>query len=77
MTSSVKGKTTEEAEALFRAFHDMLTGGPDAPGDTTALGKLAALAGVKRFPVRVKCANLPWHTLHAALTGSEEPASTE
>jgi nitrogen fixation NifU-like protein len=77
MTSTVKGKTTDEAESLFRAFHDMVTGGPDAPADAKTLGKLAALAGVKRFPARVKCANLPWHTLHAALTDSEEPASTE
>ena len=41
------------------------------------LGKLAALSGVKQFPARVKCANLPWHTLHAALTDSLEPVSTE
>ncbi len=77
MTSAVKGKSTEEAEALFRAFHDMVTGGPDAPADAQTLGKLAALAGVRQFPVRVKCANLPWHTLHAALTGTAEPVSTE
>lgn len=77
MTGAVKGKTTAEAEALFRAFHDMVTGGPDAPADPAALGKLAAFAGVRAFPARVKCANLAWHTLHAALAGGAQPVSTE
>ncbi len=76
MTSAVKGKTTEEAERLFQAFHQMLTA-PGGAADTKLLGKLAALSGVKQFPARVKCANLPWHTLHAALTDSVEPVSTE
>lgn len=77
MTLAVKGKPTTEAEALFRAFHDMLTGGPDAPADAKSLGKLAAFAGVREFPVRVKCANLPWHTLRAALAGAAKPVTTE
>lgn len=77
MTSAVKGKRTDEAERLFRAFHDMVTAGPAAPADSKALGKLAALVGVRQFPARVKCANLPWHTLHAALTGVQETVSTE
>lgn len=77
MTLAVKGKPTTEAEALFRAFHDMLTGGPDAPADAKSLGKLAAFAGVREFPVRVKCANLPWHTLRAALAGAATPVTTE
>jgi len=76
MTSAVKGKTTEEAERLFQAFHRMVTA-PDGAADTKLLGKLAALSGVKKFPARVKCANLPWHTLHAALSDSAEPVSTE
>ena len=78
MTAAVKGKTTAEAEAMFRTFHDMVTGGPDAPQDpAAALGKLAAFAGVRACPARVKCANLAWHTLHAALQGAAQPVSTE
>ena len=77
MTAAVKGKTAAEAETLFRSFHDMVTGGPDAPADATTLGKLAAFAGVRAFPARVKCANLAWHTLHAALRGAAQPVTTE
>ena len=76
MTSAVKGKSVAEAETLFKGFHDMVTGQNAAP-DTKALGKLAAFAGVKQFPARVKCANLAWHTLHAAVTDSSAPVSTE
>ncbi|MBE0594368.1 MAG: SUF system NifU family Fe-S cluster assembly protein [Gemmatimonadales bacterium] len=77
MTSAVKGMRKEEAESLFRAFHAMVTCGPGNEPDTRALGKLAALAGVRQFPARVKCANLAWHTLHEALHGSGDPVSTE
>jgi nitrogen fixation NifU-like protein len=74
MTQSLKGKTVEEAERLFRSFHDLLTGEGE-PGD--ALGKLEVFAGVREFPVRVKCATLAWHTFKAALDRSDQPASTE
>jgi nitrogen fixation NifU-like protein len=77
MTQAVLGKTEEEAERLFKAFHAMVTSSATAPPDTSALGKLAAFAGVRAFPARVKCANLAWHTLHAALAASGEPVSTE
>ena len=77
MTTSLKGKTLAEAEALFERFHDMLTGKMGADGDLEALGKLAVFRGVCEFPIRVKCATLPWHTLHAALEGRGEPVSTE
>lgn len=77
MTSAVMGKSAAEAERLFRAFHDMVAGGADAPADPAALGKLAAFSGVKQFPARVKCANLAWHTLHAALQADRTPISTE
>lgn len=77
MTSVVKGKPAAEAEQLFREFHAMMTGPRDAPPDPATLGKLAALAGVRQFPVRIKCANLSWHTLHAALEGADTPVSTE
>ncbi len=77
MTAAVKGKTRAEAEALFQAFHAMVTGPPNAAANHEMLGKLAALSGVRQFPVRVKCANLPWHTLHEALAGSGGTVSTE
>jgi nitrogen fixation NifU-like protein len=76
MTGAVKGKSVAEAEKLFHGFHDMVTG--VAAGDKAVLGKLAAFEGVKQYPSRVKCANLAWHTLHAALTEkTAEPVSTE
>ena len=76
MTEAVKGKTIEEAEALFARFHDLLTGPPDVKADAKSFGKLAVFSGVREFPVRVKCATLAWHTLHSALAGGA-PASTE
>ncbi|MGQ0384609.1 MAG: Fe-S cluster assembly sulfur transfer protein SufU [Gammaproteobacteria bacterium] len=75
MSEVVKGKTRAEARALFEAVHEMLTREDAPPG--AALGKLAALAGVRRFPARVKCASLCWHTLNAALAGSAGAVSTE
>ena len=75
MTESVKGKTVAEADALRERFHHMITAPPDTPA--TDLGKLTALAGVRQFPVRVKCASLAWHTLRAAAEESEKVVSTE
>ena len=77
MTSAVKGKSIAEAEELFHKFHEMVTADTDQPGSGRELGKLAAFAGVREFPARVKCANLGWHTLHAALREQAEPVSTE
>ena len=77
MTTAVRGKKAAEALELFRAFHAMVTGPQDAPAEVRRLGKLAAFAGVRAFPARVKCANLPWHTLRAALKGKGESVSTE
>ena len=71
MTDAVKGKPVADAEAMFAAFRDMLSGGSNAPG------KLAAFSGVRAFPSRIKCANLAWHALHAALQNSGEPVTTE
>jgi nitrogen fixation NifU-like protein len=76
MTASLKGKTLDEAEQLFERFHHMLTASGDG-SNHAELGKLAVFAGVSKFPSRVKCASLPWHTLHAALAGTDEPVSTE
>lgn len=76
MTGAVKGKTRAEAERLFRDFHGLVTGQAEAEED--GLGKLTVFAGVSEFPMRVKCASLPWHTLHAALEGKlDEAVSTE
>jgi nitrogen fixation protein NifU and related proteins len=75
MTESVKGKTVAEATALFERFQRMITAPPDSPADQ--LGKLTALAGVRQFPVRVKCASLAWHTLRTALDSRDEVVSTE
>jgi nitrogen fixation NifU-like protein len=74
MSEAVKGKSRAEAAALFGAVHRMLTGGT---GDGAGLGKLAALAGVRQFPARVKCASLCWHTLNAALAGDGAKVTTE
>jgi nitrogen fixation NifU-like protein len=79
MTESVKGKSREEVERLFTRFHDLVTAAPDKAAENAApeLGKLAVFSGVCEFPVRVKCASLPWHTLKAALSGEAAPVSTE
>jgi nitrogen fixation protein NifU and related proteins len=77
MSSILKGKTTKEAEALFVEFHKLVTGGAEGDEALERLGKLAAFSGVSEFPARVKCASLPWHTLHAALASSETKVSTE
>ncbi len=76
MTERLMGMTVAEAEQLFHTMHSFLTQENDTAVDPNALGKLRVLAGVHEFPARVKCATLPWHTLHAALTG-EEIVSTE
>ncbi len=80
MTESLKGKTKAEADALFQRFHGLITGaaeGRAAASGSPALGKLEVFSGVREFPVRVKCATLPWHTLKAALDGSgANPNST-
>jgi len=74
MTDAVKGHTVGEARELFERFHHVVTTPPDQPVED--LGKLSVLAGVREFPVRVKCASLAWHTLKAALE-REQNVSTE
>ena len=61
----------DEVLELFGWFHGLLTGSPCDPADPEALGKLKVFSGVKEFPIRVKCATLPWHTLRAAIEGGE------
>ena len=78
MTTLLKGKSTEEARALFERFHGMITSDHAAPLDAESLGKLAVFSGVREYPVRIKCATLPWHTMLAALKGETgKPVSTE
>jgi nitrogen fixation NifU-like protein len=72
MTEAVKGRSRTEIDALFQRLHALLTGRADAGAE---LGKLAALAGVREFPARVKCASLCWHTLNAALAGAPGAAA--
>ena len=66
MTTTVKGRTRRDAEQLVQEFRDMATGQLDPTG-LHHLGRLTVFAGVRDLPTRVKCAILPWHTLHAAL----------
>ncbi|HVN79341.1 MAG TPA: SUF system NifU family Fe-S cluster assembly protein [Terriglobia bacterium] len=76
MTESLKGRTLEEAYRLFEEFHHLVTSPAEAIAQFPELGKLEVFAGVREFPVRVKCATLAWHTLKAAL--ENKPAvSTE
>lgn len=76
MTEAMKGKTVAEAQRLFGEFHDLLTA--DEPDiDLDRFGKLAALAGVREYPSRVKCASLCWHTLNGVLGDEHAPVSTE
>jgi nitrogen fixation NifU-like protein len=77
MTEFVKGRTRAEAESAFARFQELVTSDPTRPADGADLGKLAVFAGVREFPVRVKCATLPWHTLRSALEGRSERARTE
>jgi nitrogen fixation protein NifU and related proteins len=76
MTQAVKGKSREQAEALFKEFHSMVTGELDEETEENKLGNLKIFAGVRDFPVRVKCATLPWHTMQAALN-KQDRVSTE
>jgi nitrogen fixation NifU-like protein len=77
MTQAVKGKSTAEVQKLFDAFHELLTGDPHQAVGAERVGKLAVFAGVREYPIRVKCATLPWHTLRAALEGGGETVRTE
>jgi nitrogen fixation NifU-like protein len=80
MTGAVRGRTRGEAEELSRAFERLISAAgaqAGADGQGIDLGDLVAFAGVRRYPVRVKCARLPWQTLMAALGGATSTVSTE
>ena len=79
MAELLAGRTRQEADKLIEAFRSMMRGEP--PPEGMELGDLDALQGVRKYPVRVKCALLPWMTLKDALTaeagGPAAPTSTE
>jgi nitrogen fixation NifU-like protein len=77
MTQAVKGKTLDQVLEVFDRFHDLVAGSPEAEADPEKLGKLAVFGGVRDYPMRVKCATLPWHTLRSAVRGDGETAKTE
>ncbi len=76
LTERLKGKTVEEANEIFNELHAVFTS-TDEPDNLEALGKLGALAGVRAYPSRIKCASLSWHALNNALKSGGETASTE
>jgi nitrogen fixation NifU-like protein len=75
MSQFLKGKSVAEANDSMHEFTDMVTNSPKA--DHHSLGKLTILAGVNKYPSRVKCASLAWHTLLAALNKQTDAVSTE
>jgi nitrogen fixation NifU-like protein len=77
MTTLVKGKSTAEAGQLFKKFQQLLTSDPASEVDLADFDKLAIFAGVREFPLRVKCASLAWHTMMSALSDGNKVVSTE
>lgn len=77
MTQVLKGKTESEAEALFGEFHHLVTDGAVDDDGGPPLGKLEVFQGVREYPIRVKCASLPWHTFRAAMRQQAQEISTE
>ena len=77
MTQAVKGKTLDQVLEVFDRFHALVAGPPTVEADPATLGKLAVFSGVREYPMRVKCATLPWHTLRSAMRGDGETAKTE
>jgi nitrogen fixation NifU-like protein len=77
MTQSIKGKTLADVEEIFNGFHTMVTSDPMTEVPSNGLGKLTVFAGVREFPMRVKCATLAWHAMREALHDSKTTASTE
>ncbi len=77
MTDFVKGKPLSEVESDFERFHRLVTSSPSEEPVIEGLGKLAVFAGVREYPMRVKCATLAWHALRAALEDSGAVVKTE
>ena len=77
MTDALKGKPAEAAKDLFERFHQVVTGDADTTVDDADIGKPVVFAGVREFPMRVKCATLAWHTMRSALDNDQTPVTTE
>lgn len=77
MTDKVKGLSVLEAEKVFEFVHRVLTGKEKSTEVMDKLGNLASLAGISEFPMRVKCATLAWHAMHAAMESQDGEATTE
>ncbi len=77
MTQAIKGQTIEFAKSLFDQFHKLVTGETVTDDGNKLLGKLQVFAGVCRYPARVKCAALSWHTLTGAIDESQDTVTTE
>ena len=77
MTERVKGHTVAELDTMFEDFHELVTSDPQQEPDLAGMGKLAVFAGVREYPMRVKCATLAWHTVSAAVHGEPGVAKTE
>ncbi len=77
MTECIKGRSVAEAKVMFERFREMVTGGSGADSRGDSLGKLQVFSGVSRYPARVKCATLVWHTLRGALADDADPVTTE
>ena len=77
MTTSLKGKTVNEAQRLFEQFHNLIKGELNPDKDPNVLGKLTVFSGIWHYPARVKCASLSWHTMNGALEKTEKAVSTE
>ena len=76
MTTTLKGKSVDEAKTLFWQFHRLITGELNPEEDENTLGKLAVFSGIWHFPARVKCASLSWHTMNGAIE-HQKTVSTE
>ena len=72
MTEAIVGQTVEEAHSTFERFHNLITGDGQVQND---YDPLSVLAGIKEYPMRVKCATLAWHTLDSALSGKDTVTS--
>ena len=77
MTEEIKGKELEVVESMFEQFRRMITVNDQMDLDANLLGDLEILQGVSRYPARIKCATLAWHTLHSAIEGDEDTVTTE
>ena len=77
MTEEIKGKELKLVESMFEQFRRMITVNDQMDLDADLLGDLEILQGVSRYPARIKCATLAWHTLHSAIEGDEDTVTTE